>query len=94
MLGKLREDCLPGKGLHTGTGEECGEEGAAEAVYDELTTTSIPVPLHCLGEGGREAVSEVESGKKGEVGRRCFHIWVYFSKSFSDLIGSKLTSFP
>lgn len=59
-----------------------------------LTTTSIPVPLHCLGEGGREVVSEVESGKKGEVGRRCFHIWVYFSKSFSDLIGSKLTSFP
>lgn len=94
MLEKLMEDCLPGKGLHTGMGEEFADEGAAEAICDELTTTLIPVHLLCLGEGGREAVSEVEPGKKGEVGRRCFQMWVYFSISYSDLIGSKLTSFP
>lgn len=84
------EDCVPSKRLEAGTGEECGEEGA-EAMCDEWTTTPIPVPLHCLGERGREAVSEVDSGKKGKVGGRCFHIWVYFSVSYFDLIGSKFT---
>jgi len=35
------EDCLLWEGPHTGTREECEEEGAAETTWDELT--AIPV---------------------------------------------------
>lgn len=92
MLEKFIKDCLPSKGFYTGTVcEECEEEGAAEAMCNDLTTIFIPIPLCCLGEGSREAVSEGEYGKKEEVGRTCFQFWVYFSMSYSDLIGGKFT---
>ena len=52
----------------------------------------FPVPLHCSGRGGREYESEVEPGKKGVGGRRCFKIWIYFSLSYSDLVGDELNS--
>jgi len=42
-LKKSVEDGLPWEGPHTGPGEECEEEGAAETC-DELTTTPIPRP--------------------------------------------------
>ena len=48
------------------------EEEAAETRCDELTTT--PIPLRCWRGGGREFRSEVEPGKKGGVGGRCFKI--------------------
>jgi len=75
-----------------GAGEESEVEGAAETTCYELTTTPIshpPAPL--AGGGGREIRSEVEPGKKGGVGERCFKMCFYFSLSYSDLIGNKLS---
>jgi len=43
------EDCLPWVGPHAGAGAECEEEGAAETMCDELTTTPIPRPPAPLG---------------------------------------------
>jgi len=74
-LQKLVEDCLPWEGPHAGPREKHEEEGAAETTCDELTATPFPVPLCCSGGGGREIGSEVEPGKKGQVGGRCFEIW-------------------
>ena len=55
------------------------EEGAAETTCDELTATPIPYPLRCSGRGGgRKIGNEVEPGKKGGVGGRCFKICFYF----------------
>jgi len=50
------------------------EEGAAETTCDELTLT--PFPRHPVPLGGRKERnrSEVEPGKKGGVGGRCFKI--------------------
>jgi len=68
------------------------EEGAAQTTCDELTVTPIPGPPAPF-EGRRERNgSEAEPGKKGGVGGRCFKIWVYFSLSYSDLIGDELNS--
>jgi len=52
------------------------------------------MPLHCSQAGGREFRSEVELGKKGGLGRRCFKVLSYFSLTYSDLIGNKLNAFP
>jgi len=80
-------------GPHAGAGEESGEDGAVEKTCDELNATPIPHPPVLLGAGGgREIANEVEPGKKGGVGRRCFKIWFYFSLPYSDLIGNKLIS--
>jgi len=69
------------------------EKGAAETTCDELTTTPIPRPPAPLGGRRERNGSEVEPGKKGMVGGRCFKIWIYFSLSYSDLSGDKLTFF-
>jgi len=62
-------------------------QGAAETTCDELTVMPIPHPPAPLG-GRRERNGiEAEPGKKGRVGGRCFKIWLYFSLSYSDLIG-------
>ena len=66
MLEQFVEDCLPWVGPHAGAGEEHEEEGAAETMCDELTTTPVPHPPAPLG-GGREIGSEVEPRKKGGV---------------------------
>jgi len=50
------------------------EEGAAETRCDELTVTPIPRPPALLGGRKERNGSEVEPGKKGRVGRRCFKI--------------------
>jgi len=72
MLEKFVEDSLPWEGPHTGAGEECEKEGAAETTCDELTTTPVPCPPALLG-GRREKIrSEVEHGKNGGVTGRCF----------------------
>jgi len=87
------KNCLPWEGPHAGAGEECEEsppeeEGAADTTCDELTIAPIPHAPAMLGCGrGKEFVTEVEPGKKGGVGGRFFKIWVYFSLSYSDLIG-------
>jgi len=62
MLGQFTENYLPWAGPHAEAREECEEEGAAETTCDELTTTPIPNRI------------EVEPGKKGGVGGRCFKI--------------------
>jgi len=56
---------------------------------DELTATPIPHPPVPLGGGEEVEKSEVESGKKGGVGGRCFKIWFYFSLPYSDLISNE-----
>jgi len=66
------------------------EEEAAETTCDELTVTRIPRPPALLGWRRERNRSEVEPGKKGGVGGRCFKIWIYFSLSYSDLIGDEL----
>jgi len=68
------------------------EEGVAETTCDELTTTPIPHPPALLGGRRERNGSEAEPGKKGGVGGRCFKIRIYFSLSYSDLIGDKLNS--
>jgi len=79
-LEKFVEDCLLWEGSHAGTREEYEEQGASETMCDELTATPIPHPPAALRwGGGKEFGSEVEPGKKGGVGRRCFKIWFYFS---------------
>jgi len=50
------------------------EEGATEATCDELTATPIPHPSAPLRGKRERNRSEVEPGKKGEVGARCFKI--------------------
>ena len=54
------------------------EEGAAETMCGELIATPIPCPPVPLQGGGREFGSEVEPGKKGGVGGRCFSDLVLF----------------
>ncbi|KAK4810927.1 hypothetical protein QYF61_013335 [Mycteria americana] len=49
MLEQFVEDCLLWEGPHTGAGEECEEEEAAETMHDELTATPIPCPSAPLG---------------------------------------------
>jgi len=66
------------------------EEGAAETTCDELTVTPIPRPPVPLGGRRERNRSKVEPGKKGGAGGRCLNIWIYFSLSYSDLIGDKL----
>jgi len=68
------------------------EEGVAETMWDELTTTPIPCPLVLLRGRRERHRSEAEPGKKGGVGGRCFKIWIYFSLYHSDLIGDELNS--
>ena len=48
------------------------EEGVAEKMWDRLTATPIPAPLHCWWGGGRGIGSKAEPGKKGGVKGRCF----------------------
>jgi len=68
------------------------EEGAAEATCDGRTATPIPRPPALLGGRRERNGSEAEPGKKGGVGGRGFKIWIYFSLSYSDLIGDELNS--
>lgn len=51
-------------------------------------------PLCSLEIGDWENRSEVEPGKKGGVGRRCFKNLVYFQLPYSEFIGNKLIHFP
>jgi len=60
---------------------------------DELTITLIPHPPALLGGRRERNRNEAEPGKKGGVGGRCFKIWLYFSLSYSDVIGDEL-NFP
>jgi len=59
---------------------------------DELTTTPFPCPPAPLGGRRKRNGSEVEPGKKGGVGGRCFKVWFHFSLSYCDLIGDELNS--
>jgi len=68
------------------------EEGMAQTMCNELTAAPIPSPFAPLGGRRERNGSEVEPGKKGGLGARCFKIWFYFSLSFSDLICDELNS--
>jgi len=59
---------------------------------DESTITPIPCPPAPLGGRRWRNRIEAEPGKKGGVGGRCFKIWIFFSLSYSDLIGDELNS--
>jgi len=73
-LEKFVENCLLWEGPHSGAWEGCEEEGAAETTYGELIATPITCPPE-LRRGRRERNrSEVEPGKNGGVGGRCFKI--------------------
>ena len=61
----------PGKGLRSPPAEG---QGAAETTCDELTAAPIPCPPVLLGGRMERNRSEVEPGKKGGVGGRCFKI--------------------
>jgi len=61
----------PGKSVRSPPREE---EGAAETTWDELIASPIPCPLSPLGGRRERNRSEVEPGKKGRVGGRCFKI--------------------
>jgi len=75
MLEKFMEDCLLWEGPHTGAGEECEEEGAAETKCDELTTTPIPHPPALLrGEEAENIGRKGKPEKKGGVGGSVFKI--------------------
>jgi len=50
------------------------EEGVAETMCDELTVIPIPCPPAPLVGRRERNGSEVEPGKKGGVGGRCFKI--------------------
>jgi len=63
-----------------------------EGQSDELTATPIPCPLAPLGGRRERNRSEVKPGKKGGMGVRCMKIWIYFSLSYSDLIGDEFNS--
>jgi len=97
MLEQLMEDCLPWEGPHAGAGTE-GEESFPQGGRsgrdnaDGLTTAPIPCPPALLGGRRWRNGSEVEPRKKREGGRCFFKIWVYFSLSYSNLIGDKLIS--
>jgi len=69
------------------------EEGAAETKCDELTITPIPCPPALFGGRRERNGSEAEPRKKGGVGGRSFKVWIYFSLSYSGLLGDKLNSF-
>ena len=67
------------------------EEGAGETTCDELTTIPISHPPAPLRER-RKRKSEVKLSPGRREGWRegVFKIWVYFSLSYSDLIGNNL----
>jgi len=70
------------------------EEGAAETRCDELTVTPIPrTPVSLGGRRERKSGVKLSPGRKEESGEGIFKIWVYFSLSYSDLIGNKLIFF-
>jgi len=69
-------------------------QGAAETMCDELTVTPIPhLPAPLGGRRERNRI-ETEPRKQGGVGARHLKIWIYFSLSYSDLIGDELNSRP
>lgn len=64
------------------------EEGAAEAMCDELTAVPILWPLyHCWG-GSRESGSKWILGRRDRWEEGVFKILFYFSLSYSNLIGN------
>lgn len=69
-LDKLMKNVVLWVEPHTGAGKDPEEEKMAEKQIYKMTTP-FPIPLcHWIRRGGREIVSEVESRKKREVGRR------------------------
>jgi len=70
------------------------EAGAAETTFDELTVTPNPHPPVLLGGEEVEKQEWSWAREEGRGGRKVFKIWVYFSLSYSDLIGDKLNEFP
>jgi len=68
--GAVHEGCLLREGPHAGPGEECEEEGAAEATCDELTTTPIPhPPVPLEGRRYRKLRVKVSHGRREGWGK-------------------------
>jgi len=66
------------------------KEEEAEAMCNGLTAAPFPVPLHHSGEGCRETGVKSTLGRREGWGECVFRIWIYFSLSYSDLIGDEL----
>ena len=65
------KDCIPWKGPHVGTGEQCDGERLAETTCCQLTATPVPCPLAPLGwEGGGAVRRAGNEGLKLRLGRR------------------------
>jgi len=63
----------------------------AEKMCDELTTAPIPRPPVLLEGGGGEKGVKLSPGRREGWGK-IFKIWIYFSLSYSHLIGDELNS--
>ncbi|KAK4824529.1 hypothetical protein QYF61_016109 [Mycteria americana] len=68
MLEQLVKKCIPWEGPHTGVGEQCYEEGAAEKTRYGLTTTLIPHPPVLLEREKEEGV-KLNMGRRGDRGK-------------------------
>jgi len=83
-------NCLPWEGTHAGAGEESEEEGAAEALCDELTITPISLsPCAAHGEEAENLGVELSPGRREGWGEGVLRFSFYFSLPYSDLIGNK-----
>ena len=88
-LSLMRGTSLWRRGRVWGVGSLSRKERQRQCVMN-WPQPPFPVPLSILEGGGREVASEDEPGKKGGMGGRCLKIWIYFSISYSDLVGDKL----
>jgi len=88
--GAAPEGLHPVGGIHTGAGEECVEEGAAETTCDELTPMPIPCPpAPLVGRKWRKSGVKLRAGRREGWGKVFLRFGFYFSLSYSDLIGNK-----
>jgi len=55
------------------------EEGVAETVCDELTTSPIPCPPVPLRERTQQNENDVKPRKKGEMRGKCFNIVLFLT---------------
>ena len=85
------EDCLLWVGPHTGAGEECEKEGAAETTCDELTPIPIPRPPAPLaGSRWRKFGVELSPGRREGWGQGVLRFGFISHYPCFDSIGSKL----
>lgn len=83
MLDQFVKDCILRERPQDGAGQEC-EGGEAEMKHSEPSAALFPISLSLSGGGSGNVESEVESGKKEQMEKRCSLICSYFSLSYWD----------